>query len=143
MTRVVVLGPYPPASDPAADVVLDAVRALRADGHTVTVVSTEPSAAPAWGDPTRASGARRVARALRGADRVIWFASDAAAAAGPAAPLRRALGTAAVVERRAIATVPVPSRSWADRAARLRAGAPTYSRTVLGRVRRALRRGSR
>ena len=130
MSRVVVLGPYPPAADPAADTVLATVRALRAAGETVSVVSTDPSAAPAWGDPTRPGGARRVARALRGADRVVWFAP---AAARPRGTARRALARVPTVERRMIAAHPTVATSWTGRVRRLRAGAPTWVRALLRR----------
>ena len=126
MTRVVVLGPYPPAANPAADTVLDAVRALRAGGLRVTVVSLEPSAAPAWGDPTRRAGARRVARAVRDAECVVWFTPDGAR---PAPVARRALARVGVVERRAIAPHPATATSWTGRVRRLRAGTPTWVRT--------------
>jgi hypothetical protein len=133
----VVIGPYPPSPDPAADAVLATVRALRAAGDTVTVVSSEPSAAPVHGDPSRPVGAARAARVVRGADRVVWYAPDGVTAARP---LRRALATVATVERRRLPARPDDEptrRSWGARVRRVRAGAPTFVRTAARRLRRA------
>jgi hypothetical protein len=135
MTRVVVIGPYPPTDDPAGDAVLETVRRLRADGATVTVVSPTPSAAPEHGDARRWAGARRIARVVRGADRVVWFATEGAT---PAPPLRRALARVASVDCRLVGTGPHPTAEGPDgsvsaRARWLRAGLPTYLRTLRAR----------
>jgi hypothetical protein len=71
MTRVLVIGPYPPSSDPLAVVTLDHVRALVAEGDDVEVMSPEPSAARWHGSLTTASGLAALARAARGRDRVV------------------------------------------------------------------------
>lgn len=132
MTRVVVLGPYPPSADPAADAVLAGVRDLRTGGTDVDVVAPLPSAAPVTADPTTWRGAWRIARLVRSADRVVWYAP---ADARPAFPLRRVLAAGRTLERRA---VPAPP-SGRDRPGparhlrRARAGAPTLARTVLSR----------
>ncbi|MFA5882740.1 MAG: hypothetical protein WDA60_02715 [Acidimicrobiia bacterium] len=138
MTRVVVIGPYPPTADPAGDAVLALVRELRAGGDTVEVVSPVPSAAPHHGDPATWAGASRVARAVRGADRVVWFGAPDEGAV--ASPLRRALATVPRVEHRPGPTgtreAPTGDRGWTVRLARARAGGPTFVRTVADRVRR-------
>lgn len=141
MTRVVVIGPYPPTADPRGDTVLAAVRRLRAEGATVTVVSPEPSAAPVWGDPADRVGATRVARAVRGADRVVWFVSHGVT---PAGPLRRALAAIPTVEVRPASAPAAPERRSPGAALRrARAGAPTYARTVVGRWRGVATRARR
>ena len=144
MTRVVVIGPYPPTADPVGDVVLGVVRELRGAGAVVEVVSPEPSAAPYHGDPATWAGATRVARAVRGADRVVWFGAPGDATV--AAPLRRALATVPRVEHRLVPPAPadpiaaagVPRGGWTTRVARLRAGGPTFVRTMADRARRRL-----
>ena len=135
MSRVVVIGPYPPTADPAGDAVLAFVREQRAAGAVVEVVSPEPSAALHHGDPATRIGATRVARAVRGADRVVWFAAPGGTAA--AAPLRRALATVPRVEQRRLPAPAVARRAgWGDRTARVRAGGPTFVRTMVDRARR-------
>ena len=71
MTRVLVIGPYPPSSDPLAVVTLDHVRALAAEGDDVEVLSPAPSAARWHGSLATASGLVALARAARGRDRVV------------------------------------------------------------------------
>lgn len=129
--RVLVIGPYPPSADAAADTVLAGVRSLR-DAHAiVTVVSPTPSAAPTTGDPTTWAGAMRVARVVRSADRVVWYAPSTARAAFP---LRRALAAVPVVERRDIPSpADVPRRGLVRWWRRARAGAPTLLRSVARR----------
>ena len=133
MTRVVVVGPYPPAADPVADTVLATVRDLRAAGATVVVASPRPSAAPLTADPTTRTGAARLAPVVAGADRVVWFAPPAAR---PHRRLRRRLDGVELTVHPVAA--PGPSGpGLAGRARRLRAGAPTWVRGV--RRRRAAR----
>ena len=138
MTRVVVIGPYPPTADPAGDTVLALVRQLRAGGDTVEVVSPVPSAAAHHGDPATWAGATRVAGAVRGADRVVWFGAVGDGAV--ASPLRRALAGVPRVEHRpgpaGTRAAPPGDGGWTARVARVRAGGPTFVRTVADRVRR-------
>lgn len=145
MTRVVVIGPFPPTADPLGDVVLARVRLLRAEGLSVDVVSSEPSAAPSHGRPDSLVGAARIARVVRRADRVLWF-PDRGVGGRPAWPLRRALAATPRVERMA----PEPSRGGgppagrepsgaraASSLVRWRAGAPTALRSLRSRAARA------
>lgn len=150
MTRVVVIGPYPPTADPGGDVVLAQVRRMRAEGLSVDVVSSEPSAAGSHGRPDSVVGAARIARVVRGADRVLWF-PERGIGRRAAWPLRRALATvprlecvtgapAAADPGRAGGPFGVPEpagpRAWWS-PARLRAGAPTYLRSLRSRAARA------
>lgn len=148
--RLVVVGPYPPSPDPRADEVVALVRRSRAEGWRVDVVSPEPSAAAHHGRPGRVHGAWRIGRVARGADRVVLYGGGAGGPfAGPV--LRRALAHVPEVEW-------VDATSWAggrtrvsvvDGLARVRAGAPTFVRTVTGEIRsrvaraRSARRGPR
>ncbi len=68
MSRVVIYGDYPPASGPAAEATLAAVRSRLAGGAGVEVVSPEPSAAHHHADLSTVRGAARLARLAAGAD---------------------------------------------------------------------------
>jgi hypothetical protein len=128
MTRAVVVGPYPPAADPATAITLAEVRALRADGHDVLVISPASSAAPVAADPRTRRGARHIRRLLRGADLVVWVGPEPAGAAS------RALHDAADVRVRRTAPPPARSRGVLrpalDAAELLRAGTPTFVRSL-------------
>lgn len=134
--RVVVIGPYPPTADPAGDDVLACVRRWRTEGARVVVVSPEPSAAHHHGDPATWAGAMRVSRVVRGADRVVWFDDSRRATA---TPLRGALARVAHVEHRALGSTQraTQGRAWRWSLSRVRAGAPTAARSIVGRLRRA------
>ncbi len=124
MTRVVVVGPFPPTADPAADAVVAAVRDLRASGATVLVVSPRPSAAPLTADPTTRAGAARLVPVVAGADRVVWFATPGAR---PHRRLGRRFDGVELIVHPVAAPAP-PGPGPADRVRRLRAGAPTWVR---------------
>jgi hypothetical protein len=131
MTRVVVVGPYPPTADPAGAVTLTEVRAVRAAGHDVLVLSPEPSAARAHAPPTTRRGARRIASLVRGADVVVWVGAE------PPAVVARVLRDVADVRMHATATQSAPSRGVVrlaiERMKVIRAGAPTWVRSLSGR----------
>jgi len=69
--NVVVIGRYPPSPDRRAWSTVDVVRDLAREGHDVTVVSPERSAAHASITLAGARGALALARSLRGADRAV------------------------------------------------------------------------
>jgi hypothetical protein len=124
VSRAVVVGPYPPTADPVGAVTLAEVRALRAAGHDVLVVSPEPSAARVTASPSIRRGARRIARLVRGADVVVWIGTD------PPAAVARALrdGPDVRVVRTSVAA---PSSSGlAERVRLVRAGGPTFARSL-------------
>jgi len=124
VSRAVVVGPYPPTADPAGAVTLAEVRALRAEGHDVLVISPEPSAARVDASPQTRRGARRIAHLLRGADVAVWV--------GPAPPeaIERALRDVPDVRRHAASPPIAEPPSVADRLERLRAGTPTFARSL-------------
>jgi hypothetical protein len=128
--RTVVVGPFPPANGPRVEHVLAATRAGWRAGARVTVVSPGPSLAPVRARPDTAVGARRIGRLLRGADRAVVV--------GAVHPrLARALDRVAEVERHE-PQAPSPTQpraGLAERVARVRAGGPTFVRTVLARLR--------
>ena len=129
MSRAVVVGPYPPTADPAGAISLDEVRALRAAGHDVVVISPEPSAARVTAPPYTRRGARRIAQLVRGADVVVWVGAD------PPASVARALGSVADV-RIVAAPVATPSaRDLAEQMELVRAGGPTFVRSLRRRRR--------
>jgi hypothetical protein len=150
VTRVVVIGPYPPSGDPRADIALREVREQRAGGHDVIVVSPDPSAARMCARPESIWGATRIARVLAGADIVVWFGVDprqdrdrAPWRWWPHRRLSRALDGVRDVRFMSSERGDNPRAGGAGNAnafldlRRLRAGAPTYLRTVLaGRRRR-------
>lgn len=78
MSRVVVAGPYPIMPGPEADATFALVRGLVGEGHDVTVVSPQPSAAHHFADPASPRGAARLAKLLRDVD-VLHLRLDAAA----------------------------------------------------------------
>jgi hypothetical protein len=131
VSRAVVVGPYPPTADPAGAITLAEVRALRAAGHDVLVISPEPSAARVDADPATPRGARRIARLVRGADIVVWVGRE------PAGVVVRALRDVPEVRTRATASTGPDPRRLADRLRLARAGAPTFVRTQWIRRRRA------
>jgi hypothetical protein len=128
VTRVVVVGPYPPTADPAGAVTLAEVRALRAAGRDVLVLSPEPSAARADAPPTTRRGARRIASLVRGADVVVWVGAE------PPAVVARVLRDVTDVRMHATATQSAPSRGLVrlaiERMKVIRAGAPTWVRSL-------------
>ena len=129
MSRAVVVGPYPPTGDPIGEITLAEVRALRADGHDVLVISPEPSAARVYASPHARRGARRIARLLRGADIVVWVG------AAPPGVIERALRD--VPDSRTRSATPMRRRppGLAERMQLLRAGSPTFVRGLLRRSR--------
>lgn len=152
MTRVVVIGPYPPSGDPCADVALREVREHRAGGRDVVVVSPDPSAARVCARPESIRGAMRIARVLAGADIVVWVGVDPRPhrdlppwRSWPHRRLSRALE--GVRDVRFVSSEPGdnPRAGSAGNAnafldlRRLRAGAPTYLRTALAWRRRRRR----
>ena len=124
MSRAVVVGPYPPTADPAGAVTLAEVRALRAEGLDVLVISPEPSAARVDASPQTRHGARRIAQLVRGADVVVWVGPE------PPAAVARALRDVADVRMRAASPQPRPSPGITERLELLRAGAPTFVRSL-------------
>ena len=124
MTRAVVVGPYPPTADPAGVLALAEVRALRAEGHDVLVISPEPSAARVDADPATRRGARRIARLVRGADLVVWV--------GPESPegVERALRDVGEVRTHRTAPPLASPPGVTERIKLLRAGAPTFVRSL-------------
>jgi len=124
VSRAIVVGPYPPTADPAGAVTLAEVRALRAEGLDVLVISPEPSAARVDACPQTRHGARRIARLVRGADVVVWVGPE------PPAAVARALRDVADVRVHAASPQPRPSPGIAERLERLRAGAPTFVRSL-------------
>lgn len=122
--RAVVVGPFPPATGPLVEAVLDATRSHWAAGDAVTVVSPSPSVADRHADPATRRGVRHLARLLTGADAVV--------VAGSVPPrLARVLATAASVERVVPDAAPAPrTRTGLGRhLSRLRAGLPTWLRS--------------
>ncbi|HZP28733.1 MAG TPA: hypothetical protein VFC99_07255, partial [Acidimicrobiia bacterium] len=102
MTRVLVVAPYPPSTDPLAATALAYVRALRAAGHVVDVWSPEPSAARYHGRLTAPAGLLTLARVTRGCDRVrVYFRADC-----HPAPPAAAQGMLRVALRAALGPVP-------------------------------------
>ena len=124
MSRAVVVGPYPPTADPAGAVTLAEVRALRAEGLDVLVISSEPSAARVDASPQTRHGARRIAQLVRGADVVVWVGPE------PPGAVVRALRDVADVRMHAASPQPPPSPGIAQRLELLRAGAPTFVRSL-------------
>jgi hypothetical protein len=124
MSRAVVVGPYPPTSDPAASITLAEVRALRAAGHDVLVISPEPSAARVDAAPGTRRGARRIAHLVRGADLVVWIGSD------PPDAVTRALRDVPDVRTHASDPRAVPLPNVTERIELLRSGAPTFLRSL-------------
>ena len=109
------MGPYPPTADPLGDVTLARVRELRTEGYDVEVVSPAPSAARHHFRTDTVWGRWRLGRVTRGADVVVVVSNDG----------RRSFGVAANVHA-----------SFANGLQRWRAGAPTFVRTGLGKLRR-------
>jgi hypothetical protein len=128
MTRAVVVGPYPPSPDPAAAATLAEVRALRGEGHDVLVISPEPSAARIDASPTTRRGARRIARSIARADVVVWVGEE------PPRVVAHALRDIPDVRIRFMPRPTEPTAGIAEqvltRAALLRAGAPTFVRSL-------------
>jgi hypothetical protein len=125
--RAVVVGPYPPTADPAGAITLAEVRALRADGYDVLVISRERSAARVDASPRTRRGARRIARLVQGADLVLWVGAEP-----PPAVIERVLRDVGELRMRTTTTAPSagPSPGVGDRLELLRAGAPTLLRSV-------------
>ncbi len=69
--KILMVGPYAPSRDGIAAYTVAEVRAARADGHDVTVVSPLPSAAHQFLPLGNANGFRRLAALAAGMDRVI------------------------------------------------------------------------
>jgi hypothetical protein len=130
VSRAVVVGPYPPTADPAGAITLAEVRALRAHGHDVLVVSPEPSAARVDASPDSRRGARRIARLVRGADIVVWVGAT------PPATIEAALRDVPEVRRHAASPPGAEPLSVPDRLELLRAGTPTFLRRVRPRFSR-------
>ena len=128
MSRVVVVGPYPPTADPAGAITLAEVRALRADGHDVLVISPDPSAARVDASPRTRRGARRITHLVKGADLVLWVGTE------PPPAIERVLRAVPEVRVHAAPTS-TESPSVAERLELLRAGAPTFVRSLLRRAR--------
>jgi hypothetical protein len=133
VSRAVVVGPYPPTPDPAGAIALAEVRALRAAGQEVLVISPEPSAARVDASPHTRRGARRIARLVRSADVVVWVGAE------PPAVVARALRDVADVRTHATTTQAAPSPGLArlaiERMRLTRAGAPTWARSLSTRRR--------
>jgi hypothetical protein len=124
VSRAVVVGPYPPTPEPAGAISLAEVRALRAAGHDVLVISPEPSAARVNAAPATRRGARRIARLVQGADVVVWVGAD------PPPAVARVLRV--VPEFRVVATpvdVP-PPRGLGEQLELARSGGPTFTRSL-------------
>ena len=133
-----VVGPYPPTADPAGAVTLAQVRALRADGHDVLVISPEPSAARVNAAPHTRRGARRIAHLVRDAEIVVWVGAP------PPDVVARALRAVPDVRRHDAPPLVIEPPGVAERVELLRAGAPTLLRSL--RLRRrsgTARRGGR
>jgi hypothetical protein len=124
VSRAVVVGPYPPTADPAGAVALAEVRALRAAGHDVLVISPAPSAARVTASPDTRRGARQIERLVRGADIVVWIGLE------PPDVVRRALRAVPDVRVHTTTSVPTSSVGVVERVKLLRAGAPTFVRSV-------------
>jgi hypothetical protein len=124
VSRAVVFGPYPPTAEAAGAATLAEVRALRAAGHDVLVISPEPSAARSAALPTTRRGARRIARLLRGADVAVWVGAH------PPPVVERALRAIDDVRTVTVGAAPVEPASVNNRMRLLRAGAPTFLRTL-------------
>ncbi len=124
MSRAVVVGPYPPTADPAGAITLAEVRALRAEGHDVLVISPEPSAARVDADPTTRRGARRIERLVRGADLVVWVGP------APSGTVERALRDVGEVRTHSRDPRPMSSPGVTERIELLRGGAPTFVRSL-------------
>ena len=129
MSRAVVVGPFPPTADPAGAITLAEVRRLRADGHDVLVISPEPSAARVDASPDSRHGVRRIARLLRGVDLVVWVGAE------PPPAVERVLREVPEVRRHAAPPMSTDSSSVADRMELLRAGIPTFVRSLTRRHR--------
>lgn len=69
--RILMVTPYPPNRDGIAAYAVQAVRALRTQGHDVEVLSAGPSAAHHHLDLVGPRGALALARRVRGYDRVV------------------------------------------------------------------------
>jgi glycosyltransferase involved in cell wall biosynthesis len=69
--RILMVSPYAPIRDGIASYALQQVRALRAEGHDVEVLSPQPSAAHHHLDLRSPRGPLALARRVRGYDRVI------------------------------------------------------------------------
>ncbi|HEY9475001.1 MAG TPA: glycosyltransferase, partial [Mycobacteriales bacterium] len=69
--RILMVTPYPPNRDGIAAYAVQSVRALRAAGHQVEVLSSGPSAAHHHLDLVGPRGALALARRVRGYDRVV------------------------------------------------------------------------
>jgi len=130
VSRAVVVGPYPPTADPAGATTLAEVRALRAVGHDVLVISPEPSAARVTASPSTWRGARRIVRLVRDADVVIWVGG------APPEVIARALRDVPDVRTHAAAPRAPSEPGFADRVELVRAGGPTFVRSFRLRPRR-------
>jgi hypothetical protein len=124
VSRAVVVGAFPPTADPAGAITLAEVRGLRAEGHDVLVISPEPSAARVDASPYTRRGARRVASLVRGADLVVWVGAE------PPGIIERALRDVPDVRTHATTSLSTPAHTFADRLKLLRAGAPTFLRSL-------------
>lgn len=146
MTRVVVIGPYPPTADPRADVTLAQVRTWRATGAQVHVVSPSRSAAHHNLRLDTAWGALRLGGIVRDADRVV-VVGDVTEPAGTVAAriVRWNLARARVVDLVTVASEPtgpadhhqicaIAGLGVGQIVALARAGGPTLARTILRRV---------
>jgi glycosyltransferase involved in cell wall biosynthesis len=69
--RILVVSPYAPIRDGIASYALQQVKALRAEGHDVEVLSPQPSAAHHHLDLASPRGPLALARRVRGYDRVV------------------------------------------------------------------------
>ncbi len=101
MTTALVYGSYPPAVDPEAVAALATVRALRADGVDVTVVSPIASGAHHHADLRTLAGTLRFAKLLAATDRAVLYLEPGVLCGSLAArtvPLGR-LAVAAVLRR--------------------------------------------
>jgi glycosyltransferase involved in cell wall biosynthesis len=95
--RILMVSPYPPVRDGIAAYAVQAVAALRSQGHDVEVLSPGPSAAHHYLDLQGPRGPLALARRVRGYDKVVVQFHPDLFYPAPISPLRHALVSLALL----------------------------------------------